>query len=67
VKGSLVTSLGRASAHIGREITFDEMLNSDHEFAPGVDKMTKDSPAPLQPDKNGVYPQPEPGKKKREY
>ena len=67
VKGSLVTSMGRAAAHIGQEITFDEMLNSDHEFAPGVDQLTKDSPAPLQPDEKGMYPQPEPGKKKREY
>ena len=37
VEASLVTSMGRASAHIGQEITFDQMLNSDHEFAPGID------------------------------
>ena len=43
------------------------MLNSDHEFAPDVDKLTKDSPSPLMPDEKGMYPQPEPGKKKREY
>ena len=67
VEASLVTSMGRAAAHIGKEITFKEMMESDHEFAPGVDKLTKDSPAPLKPDEKGVYPQPEPGKKKREY
>ena len=67
VEASLVTSMGRASAHIGREITFEQMLNSDHEFAPDVDKLTKDSPSPLMPDDKGMYPQPEPGKKKREY
>ena len=67
VEASLVTSMGRMAAHTGREITFDAMLNSEHEFAPGIDKLTLDSPAPLQPDANGVYPQPQPGKKKREY
>ena len=67
VGASLVTSMGRASAHIGQEITYEQMLNSDHEFAPGVDNFTKDSPSPLMPDSKGRYPQPEPGRKKREY
>jgi predicted dehydrogenase len=67
VEASLVTSMGRASAHIGREITFDEMLNSEIEYAPGLDKLTKDSPAPVMPDKDGRYPQPQPGIKKWEY
>jgi len=68
VEASLVTSMGRAAAHSGQEITFEEMLNSEHEFAPGLDKLTKDSPAPLQPDANGRYPVPQPGRLgKREY
>ena len=67
VEASVVCNMGRASAHIGREITFDEMLNSDHEFAPDIDKLTRDSVPPIQPDARGMYPQPEPGRKKREY
>jgi predicted dehydrogenase len=68
VMGSVATSLGRMAAHTGREITFDQMLNCPHEFAPGLDKLTKDSPAPLQPDAKGFYPRPEPGiKTDREY
>jgi predicted dehydrogenase len=68
VKTSLVTSLGRMAAHTGQEITYDQILNSDHELAPGLDKMTMDSPAPLQPDANGRYPVPQPGIiKNREY
>jgi predicted dehydrogenase len=68
VEASLVSSMGRMAAHTGQEITFDEMLNSDHEFAPNVDKLTKDSPAPLMPDASGRYPVPQPGLKgKREY
>ena len=46
-EASLVTSMGRMAAHTGQIITFDEMLNCEHEFAPDVDKLTMDSPAPL--------------------
>ena len=68
VEASLVTSMGRMAAHTGQEITFEEMLNSDHEYAPGVDKFTLNSSAPLRADSNGKYPVPEPGiKKKREF
>ena len=68
VEASLVTSMGRMAAHTGREITYEQILNSDHEFAPGLDKLTEDSPAPLQPDADGKYPVPTPGQKKdREY
>jgi predicted dehydrogenase len=68
VKASLTSSMGRMAAHTGQEITFEDMLNSDHEFAPGVDKLTMDSPSPLPADAEGKYPQPMPGiTKKREY
>jgi predicted dehydrogenase len=68
VEASLVSSMGRMAAHTGQEVTYEEILNSDHEFAPGLDKLTKDSPAPLQPDANGRYPVPTPGlNPKREY
>jgi predicted dehydrogenase len=68
VKASLTSSLGRMAAHTGQEVTFEDLLNGDHEFAPGVDKFTMDSPAPLLAGKDGRYPQPMPGiTKKREY
>ncbi|MFV2070227.1 MAG: Gfo/Idh/MocA family protein [Pirellulales bacterium] len=68
VQASLVSSLGRMAAHTGVEITLEQMLNSDHEYAPGVDKLTMDSPAPLQADSDGKYPIPRPGiVTKREY
>jgi len=68
VEASLTTSMGRIAAHTGQEIMFEELLNSDHEYAPGVDQLTFDSPAPLQVGSNGRYPIPEPGlKKSREY
>jgi predicted dehydrogenase len=68
VEGSLVTSMGRMAAHTGQEITFNDMLNCKHEFAPGLDKLTAESPAPLKADKDGKYPVPTPGvTKTQEY
>ena len=65
---SLVTSMGRMAAHTGQIITYEDMLNCSHEFAPDVDKFTSDSAAPLRADSSGKYPVPEPGiKKDREY
>ncbi len=61
VEASLVTSMGRMAAHTGVEITFEDMLNCEHEMAPGLDQLTTDSPAPLLADKNGRYPVPKPG------
>jgi predicted dehydrogenase len=68
VKASLVTSMGRMAAHTGRVVTLDEMTACDHEFAPGLDALREDSPAPLLADAGGRYPVPEPGVKlDREY
>jgi predicted dehydrogenase len=68
VEASVTTSLGRMAAHTGQEITFEDFLNSEHEYAPGADKLTMDSPAFLKADADGRYPIPEPGlKKDREY
>jgi predicted dehydrogenase len=61
VEASLVTAMGRMACHTGRIITRDEMLNCKHEFAPDVDKLVMDGPAPLQAGRNGKYPVPEPG------
>ena len=68
VEASLVTSMGRMAAHTGQVITFDQILNSTHEFGPDVDKLTMNGPAPLQTNPDGKYPMPEPGiKRDREY
>jgi predicted dehydrogenase len=68
VEASLTSSMGRMAAHTGQEITFEEMLNCEHEFAPDVDKLTMASAAPLPAGPDGKYPQPMPGiTKKREY
>ncbi len=61
VETSLVTSMGRMAAHTGQEISFQDMLNCEHEFAPGLDTLTSTTPAPLQAGANGRYPVPMPG------
>jgi predicted dehydrogenase len=67
-EASLVASMGRMAAHTGQIVTFEQMLNCTHEFAPEVDKLTMDGPAPLQAGPDGKYPVPEPGiKRDREY
>ena len=60
--------MGRMVAHAGQLVSYDDMLNCEHEFAPNVDKLTMDSAAPLQAGANGKYPVLQPGiLKKREY
>jgi hypothetical protein len=62
VEASLVTSMGRMAAHTGREITFEQLLNSEVAYAPDVDKLVDlNSPPPVKADKNGRYPVPQPG------
>ncbi len=61
-EASLVTSMGRMAAHTGRIVTFEEMLNCEHELAPGVaDFVDESSPAPVTLDQHGKYPVPQPG------
>ncbi len=65
---SLITSMGRMAAHTGQEITLDQMMSGQHEFAPTVDQFTMTSPAPIEAGPDGKYPVPEPGiKQDREY
>lgn len=65
---SVVTSMGRMAAHTGQVITLDQMMNSQHDMAPGIEDLTLDSESPLQPKPDGKYPIPYPGLiKDREY
>lgn len=67
-KASLVTSMGRLAAHTGQLVTYDDMLNHEHEFAPNLDKLTLTSAAPVPAGDTGKYPIPLPGiNANREY
>ncbi len=60
-EASLVTSMGRMAAHTGRVVSYEDALNGDHEFAPGIDQLSMNSPAPLNAGEDGKYPVPQPG------
>ena len=67
-EAALVVAMGRKAVHTGQAVTFEEMLNDSHEFAPDLDKLTQDSPAPVRLGADGLYPGPQPGRlKDREY
>jgi hypothetical protein len=60
--------MGRMAAHTGQIVTYEQILKSDHEFAPDVDTLTMDSAAPLVAGTDGKYPVPQPGvTRTREY
>jgi predicted dehydrogenase len=61
VEASLVTAMGRRAAHTGQEVTYEEMLADEHEFAPGLDLLREDAAAPLRLLADGRYPVPQPG------
>ncbi|KAA5545947.1 Gfo/Idh/MocA family oxidoreductase [Roseiconus nitratireducens] len=68
VMASAVTSMGRMAAHTGQEITLEAFMKHDHEFGPGIDKLTLDSESPLKANADGKYSVPMPGLvKRREY
>ena len=58
---NLASLMGRSAVHMGRLITWDQMLNSNFRFAESVD-FTMDSPSPVPADADGQYPIPTPGK-----
>jgi predicted dehydrogenase len=67
-KASLVTAMGRMAAHTGQIITFDDMLECEHEFAPTVDQLKIGGEAPVKANAEGKYPVPLPGiNTSREY
>ena len=54
--------LGRMAAESGKQITWEEAMASNHELAPGLEKITSlEGPAPVEPDKDGKYPVAMPG------
>ena len=62
INANLATIMGRAAAHMGRTITWRELLDSRFAFTTIADQLQFGGPAPVQPDAQGNYPIPIPGK-----
>lgn len=58
---NLADLMGRAAAHTGQVVTWDDMMASKFQFCPNIDQLTPDSPPPVQADAQGHYPVPVPG------
>ncbi|MGC8641699.1 MAG: Gfo/Idh/MocA family protein [Isosphaeraceae bacterium] len=58
---AMVGIMGRMAAESGKMVTWEEAMKSKIELAPGLDKLTMHSPAPVQPDAAGHYPVAMPG------
>jgi predicted dehydrogenase len=58
---NLADIMGRAAVHSAKIVTWDETMASNFQYCPDIDKMTDDTPPPLEPDADGRYPAPIPG------
>ncbi len=58
---NLADLMGRAAAHMGQVISWEQMMGSNFQFCPHIDQLTDESPAPVQADEQGRYPVPVPG------
>ena len=61
-KSTMVAILGRMCTYSGKEISWDQAINSDLSIMPKT--IAWDAEPPTAPDENGEYPIPEPGKTK---
>ena len=61
-KSTLTAILGRMATYYGKEVTWDQALNSELALVPNA--YSFDGKPPTVPDSNGRYPIPQPGKNK---
>ena len=61
-KSTFTSILGREACYSGQILRWDELLADGKDLAPGIDTYSMQSAAPTQPDKDGRYFVPVPGK-----
>jgi len=60
-RSTLVTIMGQITCYTGKELTWEQMEESDFYFAPRPEECSFDMEPPVRPDADGVYPVPIPG------
>jgi predicted dehydrogenase len=55
-RSTLVTIMGQLSCYSGREVTWDQVVESDYFISPKPEDCTWDMEPPTAADENGVYP-----------
>jgi len=53
--------MGRAAAHTGQLVTWDQVMASDFQFVKDIDHLSFDSETPIHAGPDGIYPAPQPG------
>lgn len=61
VHSTMITVMGQMTCYTGKEITYDQVYNSNLEYLPKADEATLDMEPPTKPDERGMYPVPLPG------
>jgi myo-inositol 2-dehydrogenase/D-chiro-inositol 1-dehydrogenase len=61
VGSTMVTVLGQIACYTGKPCTWDQVTQSDFQYAPGPDEASFKSPPPSVPDATGNYPLRKPG------
>jgi len=60
-KSTMTAILGRMATYTGKQVTWDEAMNSDHQLVPDENSLNWDMIPPVKPDEFGNYPIPVPG------
>lgn len=55
-RSTLIAIMGQISCYTGKEVTWEQAMNSDFYFPPGAEEMTPDTQPPVMPDAEGIYP-----------
>jgi hypothetical protein len=61
VGSTMVTVLGQIACYTGKPCAWDQVTQSDFQYAPGPDEASFKSPPPSVPDATGNYPLRKPG------
>jgi myo-inositol 2-dehydrogenase/D-chiro-inositol 1-dehydrogenase len=56
IRSTLIALMGQFSCYTGKEVTWEQITNSDFCYAPKPEDVRADTEAPVKPDADGIYP-----------